>query len=279
MKSAFLNLCCVWVFIFCICAFGAVEAQAITIFPTRVVMTDKERTAQVEIVNSGTETESFSIQLERKRMTETGEFQAVSGEAVPGELFADQIVRYSPRRFTLAPGAGQTVRLMLKMPEGLPEGEYRSHLAVSHIPEASDVLSQVKQEKEPTDITIKLTAFATIAIPVIVRHGKLNAQLEIKDAVLRPGTGKEPSVVEFTMLRSGSMSVYGDIAVMSVAENGTVEQVAAVNGVAVYVPNATRKARLTLRGKEALHANGALRVTFTEQRTAKPLAEASIPLR
>ncbi len=279
MKSTCLSLCRVWAVTCCLCALGAVEAQAITIFPTRVVMTDKERTAQVEIVNSGTETESFNIQLERKRMTETGEFQAVSGEAAPGEFFADQIVRYSPRRFTLAPGAGQTVRLMLKMPEGLPEGEYRSHLSVSHVPEASDVLSLAKQENEPADITIKLTAFATIAIPVIVRHGTLNAQLEIRDAVLRPGTGKEPPVVEFTLQRTGTMSVYGDIAVTTVAENGAVEQVAAVNGVAVYVPNATRKARLTLRSKEALPAAGALRVTFTEHRTAKPMAEASIPLR
>lgn len=267
------------VFLFCLAVLGAGESQAVTIFPTRVVMTDKERTAQVEIVNSGTETESYSLQLERKRMTETGEFKAVSGEVLPGELFADQIVRYSPRRITLAPGAGQTVRLMLKMPDGLPEGEYRSHLSVNRIPEASNVLSPAKQEKDPTDINIKLTAYANIAIPVIVRHGKLNAQLEIRDAVLRPGTGKEPPIVEFTMQRTGTMSVYGDIAVTSVAENGTVEQVAAVNGVAVYVPNATRKARLTLRGKETLPSKGVLRVTFTEHGAAKPMAEAAIPIR
>ncbi|MEI6305241.1 MAG: molecular chaperone [Deltaproteobacteria bacterium] len=266
-------------FLFCLGLLGGNESQAVTIFPTRVVMNDKDRTAQVEIVNSGTETESYSIQLERKRMTETGEFNVISGEILPGELFADQIVRYSPHRITLAPGAGQTVRLMLKMPDGLLEGEYRSHLSVNRIPEASNILSPEKQEKEPTDINIKLTAYANIAIPVIVRHGKLNAQLEIRDVVLRSGTGKEPSVVEFTMLRKGTMSVYGDIAVTFMDENNKIEQVAAVNGVAVYVPNATRKARLTLRGKETLPAKGTLRVTFTEHGASKPMAEASIPIR
>ena len=266
-------------FLFCLGLLGGNESQAVTIFPTRVVMNDKDRTAQVEIVNSGTETESYSIQLERKRMTETGEFNVISGDILPGELFADQIVRYSPHRITLAPGAGQTVRLMLKMPDGLLEGEYRSHLSVNRILEASNLLSPEKQEKEPTDINIKLTAYANIAIPVIVRHGKLNAQLEIKDVVLRPGSGKEPSVVEFTMLRKGTMSVYGDIAVTFIDENNKIEQVAAVNGVAVYVPNATRKARLTLRGKEILPAKGSLRVIFTEHGANKPMAEASIPIR
>jgi len=274
--------CILWrclLFSFCLCLFLPGHSQAVTIFPTRVVMNDKDRTAQVEIVNSGTETESYSIQLERKRMTETGEFKVISGDALPGELFSDQIVRYSPRLITLAPGAGQTIRLMLKMPDGHPEGEYRSHLSVNRIQDASNVLSQTKQEKEPTDINIKLTAYANIAIPIIVRHGKLNAQLEIKDAILHPGAGKEPPVVEFTMYRTGTMSVYGNIAVTLVAENGKTEQVAAVNGVAVYVPNATRKARLTLRGKDNLLHKGALRVTFTEHGADKAMAEAIIPIR
>ena len=278
MRSTFLSTPHFWVLLICLFASGIGESQAVTIFPTRVVMTDKEKTAQVEIINSGTETESYSIQLERKRMTETGEFQAITGDALPGELFADQIVRYSPRRVTLAPGAGQTVRLMLKMPSGLTEGEYRSHLSVNHIPAASTLLPPDKQQKDPKDISIKLTAYANVAIPVIVRHGNLNAQLEIKDVVLRPGKGKEPPVVEFTLHRTGSMSVYGDIAVTAVSVNGKAEQIAAVNGVAVYVPNPIRKSRITIRTKDSLPAKGALRVTFSGQGASKPMAEASISI-
>lgn len=262
----------------CFYAFGADSPQAVSIFPTRAVMTDKNLTAQFDIINSGTETASYNILLERKRMTETGEFQNITGEPLAGELFADQIVRYSPRRITLAPGAGQTVRLMLKMPAGLPEGEYRSHLSVNHIPEASSTIPTDKQGKTPTDFSVKLTSYGNIAVPVIVRHGKLNAELEIKDltTLLKD---KESPVVEFTMRRSGNRSVYGDIAVMVKTENGKVEQVAAANGVAVYVPNETRKARFTLRGKDVLTAKGTLHVTFTEQGSEKPMAEASIPIK
>lgn len=265
--------------LFCLYAFGVGQVQAVTIFPTRVVLTDRERTAQVEVVNSGTETESYSILLERKRMTETGEFKTIVGEAVPGERFADEMVRYSPHRITLAPGAGQTVRLMLKLPEGIEAGEYRSHLSVNRIPEASSALPAATQEKAPAEISIKLTAYANIAIPVIVRHGKTTVELKITDAALRAAAGKEPAVVEFTLRRTGSMSVYGAIAVTAVAENGAAEQVAAVSGVAVYVPNGSRTARLTLRGKNPLPAKGTLRVTFTEQGTDKPMAEASIPIK
>ena len=279
MKSVVRILGCLLASLFCLCSFGAGKSLAVTIFPTRVIMTDKVRTAQVEIVNSGTVTESYEIRLERKRMTETGEFKIVTGEALPGELFADQIVRYSPRRITLAPGAGQTVRMMLRMPKELADGEYRSHLSVNRIMEASSVLPGAEGEKDSKNISINLTAYANIAVPVIVRHGKLNAQLEISDLVLLTGAGKEPAVVEFTLHRSGTMSVFGDIAVTVLAENGKAEQVAAVNGVAVYVPNGTRRIRLTLRGKDALPKNGTLRATFTEHGADKPMAETSIPMR
>lgn len=267
-----------WPFLLCLLAFSAYDAQAVTIFPTRVVLTDKTKTAQVEVINSGSETESFYIQLERKRMTDLGEFRSAAGEQLPGELFADQIVRYSPRRVTLAPGAGQTIRLMLKMPDNLPEGEYRSHLSINHIAEAANIQPQAAQNKETKDINIKLTAYANVSIPVIVRHGKLSAQLAISDLVYHPGTDQESPVVEFAMHRSGTMSVYGDIAVILQSENGRKEQVAAVNGVAVYVPNETRKARVTLRQKTVLPARGKLIVTFTEHGADKTMAEAAITL-
>lgn len=278
MKLTFTSAPVIWVLLTGLCVLGAGEARAVTIFPTRVVMTDTEKTAQVEIINSGTETESYSIQLERKRMTETGEFRPASGDILPGELFADQLVRYSPRRVTLAPGAGQTVRLMLKMPGGLPEGEYRSHLSVNRIPPAAKITPQDTSDKGQADINIKLTAYTNVAIPVIVRHGKLDARLEIREVALHPGAGKEPPVVEFAMHRSGTRSVYGDIAITAITEGGKTEQIAAVNGVAVYVPNAVRKARVTLRSKCPLPAKGFLRVTFSEHGSTKPMAEAAIPV-
>ena len=49
-------------------------------------------------------------------------------EAAPGEHFADGMLSWSPRQITLQPGTAQVVRLMVRKPEGLAEGEYRSHL-------------------------------------------------------------------------------------------------------------------------------------------------------
>lgn len=278
MKSPLYHLQRCWLILLCLLMFITNAAQAVTIFPTRVVLTDREKTAQVEVINSGSETESFYIQLERKRMTELGEFRSVAGEPLPGELFADQIVRYSPRRVTLAPGAGQTIRLMLKMPDNLPEGEYRSHLSINHIPNATDLKTSAGQSKEAKDINIKLTAYANVSIPVIVRHGKLTAQLTIDDLAYHQGTDQEPPVVEFTLRRSGTKSVYGDIAVTLLTEDGKKEPIAAVNGVAVYVPNLSRKARVTMRHKAQLAARGKLVVTFTEHGADKAMAEAAIAL-
>src|SRR5919109_1710393 len=198
------------------------------IFPTRIVLEDGQKAAQVDLINSGTEPISFRISLERKRMNELGEFQTVRDEGAPGELFADQIVRYSPRQVTLAPGGGQTVRIALKLPENLPPGEYRSHLAFSRVPAASTLPpAQEGEDKKPGAVQTRLMAYVGASIPVIVRHGKLDAKLSIGEVVLHPGNAGEAPQVEFVLHREGTRSVYGDISVVAIDADGREEQIGA----------------------------------------------------
>ena len=92
------------------------------------------RTAQVDLINNGSEPATYRISLVNQRMGEDGQFLPVD-TPLAGELFANDMVQFSPRQVTLQPGTSQTVRVMVRKPAGLAAGEYRSHLHFEKMPE------------------------------------------------------------------------------------------------------------------------------------------------
>jgi P pilus assembly chaperone PapD len=254
------------------CPSITLAAADLMVYPTRVVMTDRQRTAQVDLVNTSQIQATYKISLIRKRMTESGEFQDVS-TAEPEEKFADEVVKYSPRQVTLVPGAGQTIRMMFKVPPNLAEGEYRSHLMFSKPPAAISELPG-KNGLEPNTVSMNIIANIGISIPVIVRHGNLEAKAAIDPASVKISSiGPKQQLVEFTLARSGTRSIYGDV----VAYRGK-EKVAEGNGFAVYVPNSQRKLCLSVLESARFKPGDAIRIVFTERDEKKPMAETTVVL-
>lgn len=249
------------------------------LYPTRLVIEGNQRTAQVQLINNGTESTTYRISLVNQRMSEDGRFSDVV-EALPGEQFADDMLRFSPRQVTLAPGATQTVRIMLRTPPNLAEGEYRSHLFFSQQPEATATGTDVETRNEPTQgIEVTITALIGASIPIIVRHGNLEAELRLSNLELQ--AVEQGTFLGLWMERSGGQSVYGNLTVTFASHGGSEIVVARANGVAVYHPNSVRRARLALQlpdGKPL--TEGTLHVTFQEPAEAgsKVLAEASLPI-
>lgn len=249
-----------------------VVAADLMVYPTRVLMTDKQRTAQVDIINTGQSQATYKITMVRKRMTETGEFQEAAAPE-KGERFADEVVRYSPRQVTLLPGGGQTIRILFKAPPEPEPGEYRSHLLFTKSPPAITKLPE-KEEQEPNVITMNIVANIGISIPVIARHGDLEARVAIDPAsVAVRQVGEKQQVLSFTMTRSGGRSVYGDV----VAYRGK-DKVAEGNGFAIYTPNALRKVAVPVQENSRLRSGDAVRLVFTERNEKKPMAETTATL-
>jgi hypothetical protein len=92
-----------------------------------------------------------------------------------------------------------------------------------------------------------------------------------------------PSTPEltFTMDRSGTRSVYGDLTATFTARNGATVEMAKMGGVAVYVPNAFRRLRLPLALPKGVDTSGGtLRLVYRERADAglRVLAEAVLAL-
>lgn len=250
------------------------------LYPTRVVLESKDRSAQVELINNGDKPETYRIGIFNRRMTETGEVVAAD-KPQAGEQFADNMLRYSPRQVTLQPGKAQTVRIMVRKPAGLAAGEYRSHLQFDRVADAEGTANLENLDKpEKGGIGIVLQALVGASIPVIVRHGETRVATTLTDLALEPDPGKDNALLlSFTIKRVGTRSVYGDLmAIFTPAGAGPLD-VAKVSGVAVYVPNALRKSKLSIKLPQGVALKkGTLTLRYLDRPEAggKVMAEAKL---
>jgi hypothetical protein len=251
------------------------------LFPTRIVFDKNQRAAQVELINQGRTPETYRISIVNRRMTETGEITAADGTE-GGEQFAEPMLRFSPRQVTIAPGASQTVRMLLRKPEDLAPGEYRSHLLFDRVADPVGAASVEQQaNSQGNQVGVVITALVGASIPVIVRHGETQASVTLADAAFE-APGSDPlAAVAFQIRRSGNRSVYGDLTVTFTPRGGAPVEVAKAGGVAVYVPNPLRRARLPLNlPPGSATSGGSLRISYRERADTggKLLAETTVTL-
>ncbi len=254
---------------------GMLPAQAeLMLHPTRVVMAKNERAAQVELINDSPVAASYRISIVNRRMSESGEFIAIDS-AGPGEQFVGAMLSYSPRQVTLQPGSAQVVRLMVRRPEGLADGEYRSHLHFEKLPDRAGTGGDSNQQGDQIGVVLKTLIGASI--PVIVRHGDTNAKVALTELAVTSAVPGQSAQLGFRIERSGNASVYGDLAARFTPHGGAEQVLARASGVAVYTPNTFRRAALSLKlPAGAVLGRGSLRLTFHERAEAggKLLADA-----
>jgi hypothetical protein len=258
----------------------ALPAHAdLMLYPTRIVFEKNQRAAQIELINNGSTPATYRISLVNRRMTEDGKFEAADS-AAPGERFAADMLRFSPRQITLEPGTAQTVRVMLRKPAELAEGEYRSHLQFDKLADVEGNASIENQGKADKGIGIVLNALVGASVPVIVRHGTTSANVSLGHLALQKDDAQHP-LLTLQFERDGSSSVYGDLSVVFTPRGGKPQTLAEVGGIAVYTPNRMRKAALPLQVPAGLAlAHGTLEVSYRERPEAggKLLAQANLAL-
>lgn len=173
----------------------------------------------------------------------------------------------------------QVVKIQLNRNNELAAGEYRSHLYFRAIPKEQP-LGETKATND-SSISIKLIPVFGISIPVIVRAGEVNSEVSLSGNHVEMFQDTVP-VLNVTFSRKGNISVYGDLAVKYIPDNGKPIDAGNVRGVAVYTPNATRQIRFELnRNKEINYSSGKLHITYSASQEAggKLIAETDLVLR
>jgi hypothetical protein len=206
----------------------------VNLYPKRVVLTERDRTTTVGLYNRAAASGDYEITIGDMAMLPDGrlaELGSVSDAGLVARVKpASSMLRWSPRRVTLPPNEAQLVRIMVRVPPGLPPGEYRSHFSAISVPPPSDDISiEGGPEVAPGGVGVRIVPRFGISIPIIVRVGQTTLTSGLKDIVLEQQGGVQ--VLRMNIVRSGTRSSFGDIAVTM---PGAKKPIAQLKGIGVY---------------------------------------------
>lgn len=216
------------------------DADAIRISLKRVIFGEGKRSEVLSIINSTAQPQTYRLGWRHYRMTEDNSLQAVDPDVKSDDiLWADDMVRFAPRRITVPAGASQQIRLLFRRPADLKEGEYRSHLWI---------VTETKPEKfemEPGEKkqSVRLAVQPAVSLPIFVRSGDLSVKASISDA--RLAKTAEGLKLNMVLHREGNRSLYGDFDFICSAGSKDLV-VHQVRGISVYTEIAKRQLEFTI---------------------------------
>ena len=233
----------------------------LNITPKRLTFNRGERSHTVYIYNQGTAPAVFDISMIDRVMLPSGEIESVTDAQKDPKLAplvsqiqsAKGMLIATPRRATLAPGKGQTIRIMLT---AAPAGaaEYRSHLTVTTVPPRNIGVTaeEAAAAQQSNRLSFSVTPLFGVSIPIIVRSGAPDVRGAISNvrlsyADLSPDGVAPPRrtpVLSFALQRTGANSLFGNVEVRSRNGKGLI---GLARGVGVYTEIGERMMQIPLR--------------------------------
>ena len=224
--------------------------------PTRIIL-DGGKGAEIVLNNIGDEPATYRVSTEFRRMNPDGSLADVTTPTERDKAAEDMII-FAPRRVTLAPNEPQSIRIVARPPQGLPDGEYRVHLLFRAIPPATPVAKP--GDAAPKGLSFKLIPVYGVTIPIIVRLGNLDVQAGITNVHLDKKDGKP--VVALDLTRTGARSTFGEVRVL---KPGVKDPIADQNAVAVYTEINDRKVEVPVDESYKGALTGPVTVEYIEK--------------
>lgn len=195
---------------FCLAAAAELNC-GIMIFPKYVLLEKENKTAKVHLVNSDdVNLLRYRIGLKNLKQNHDGGFT----EEKLNKDVLEHMIKYSPRKVSLGPKGQQTIKVMARHFDAMPEGDSVIYLTIAGMP---DVQPAKAVESNGETFNISLTAIHEIALPVVVRKGSVNDKGIISSIKKASDFDKDPALVirleraENKELKNGV--VRGDISV------------------------------------------------------------------
>lgn len=266
---------------------------SLNISPKRMTLDRTRRNQSVFVLNQGNAAVTVDVALVDRVMLRDGQILSVEDAAkIPeGKAAADVLksakdnVQISPRRVTLQPGKGQTIRLRLST---VPEAgaEHRSHLTVTTIPprDTGTTAESAAAGAAGNELRFQITAIYGISIPIIVRTADAevsarleNARIEYPDISVdgRQAPRRTP-VLSLDLVRGGASSLYGNFEVHVAGAKKGADPIGLARGVGLYPEIDRRVVRIPLTRAPAQGEK--LEVTFTDDDRSPGKVLATAPL-
>jgi|GEM_PF-2557339 len=190
----------------------APKTQEVPLFvsPQRVIIEPDARSATVSLTNKSSTRKKYKVLLVDQAMNETGTTEIVDTFAYS----AKRMLRYVPGEVILAPGQRQVVRILVRRPKTLEDGDYHTHLLLEE-----EQLNETEQQAKTSEGTFGIE-FATqygVAIPIVVQKGELKNGIELKAAKIVTND-KDQKFLQITAEHKGNSESFG---YLTATYNGT----------------------------------------------------------
>ncbi len=240
-----------------ITSFAHIAHAGLMIMPVYAAFQDRERTTDITVLNTDDKNVTYRLSWLNQKQGTDGSYTISETPINPAMDFTKSVF-FSPRQVSLQPNGKQNIRLSVRRPADLPDGEYHSHLKIQSIgsPETINA-GNVPQDS----IAMALAVNPGFAIPVIVRSGKYNATAKISDPQFIPAAqANEMPRLQFVINRAGTHGTMGKIDVYWTPTGGKEQVIGLLNNVNVFTEVDKRLVRLTLT--QANIPNGTVRIVY-----------------
>jgi P pilus assembly chaperone PapD len=254
-------------------AAARLAAQGVVIAPHTIFIDNRVRSAAVELYNPGTDPieADLSVFFGYPVSDSTGQFQLKIIEAPDSTLpSAATWIQAFPRKVVIGPQRTQTVRLLGRPPQGLPDGEYWARLKVSAM------AGQVPIQGAPDDtaaVQVRINLQVNTVLPVLYRKGAVSTGVRISQLSMAR-LGPDSLSIRASLARQGNAAFLGTLRAAVVDSAGQVVAQTTVP-MTVYF---TMEPRVLLSAPKLLPGRYKLRVELASEREDLPPA-ALLPMR
>ncbi len=243
--------------------FFAPSSQAsLLITPLQVVFKERERTAEIVLVNTSDKTNTYRLRWEQLDQFEgEGGYVPAEDDVRKERTDLEDFAVFTPRQVTLGPNEKQTVRLAVRRPKDLPDGEYKSHLKFAIVP---DLQANKGNDKEvPQDeIGIGAQVVVSYSVPVVYRVGEYNTKISIGTPEITRNPKTSNILINVSVERSGTHGAVGLMHAYYKPDGGEEYEIGALGNASLYTEINRRD--FTIVTQEKNLNPGQLRITFTK---------------
>lgn len=227
----------------------------IDIVPQKIVIESRERNGELTVLNLMGVAGTFRIEIVNFVQDEDGVYQAIE-EPLDSNFNPKNIVRVSPRQFRIEAGGRQKIRVSLRKPADLAEGEYRFHIKAIRLAQDDE-----RRAGDPNGVSI--IANIGVTIPVIVRHGQTESNAKLSDVKIVEASKTRNNQPELQMKieRSGNASTLGMVEVLWVNSSNQAKRIGRIKNMNIFTDIEKRFVKIPL---SEMPVGGTIQVRYVD---------------
>lgn len=197
-------------------AVSTAYAAAVAVSPVALYIDSRTRTGTLTLFNPGTRPEEVQVDFAfgYPVSDDEGNVQVQLWETPPeGEPSAVGWLRAFPSRVVLEPGQRQVLRVMIRPPAGLPDGEYWARALVRGRG------GQPPIEERQGDVAVQIEVETVVVVAVNYRHGTVSTGVRVAEAEAALAADTVRATIDFE--RTGTAAYLGRVQAELLDASGT----------------------------------------------------------